>query len=132
MTVCTVPDLEEAGDTHASGEKPFTLAQLPDYGRDGNALAFIIGNSKAMWPRFLSWLRDHPDVKDPVDAYTAETIDRAIANFIAGDAFICETYLIHMCNVTRPRVDLTQSCVCCESFACVLFLIHMCAVSHCL
>mmetsp|Transcript_29125 Transcript_29125/g.46880 ORF Transcript_29125/g.46880 Transcript_29125/m.46880 type:complete len:466 (+) Transcript_29125:3-1400(+) len=107
--------LEEAGDTHASGEKPFTLAQLPDYGRDGNALAFIIGNSKAMWPRFLSWLRDHPDVKDPVDAYTAETIDRAIANFIAGIPASNATANTFWANDMSPErlVDMNRAAKAC-------------------
>ena len=35
--------LEKSGEAHASGEAaPFALSPLPDYGRNGDALAFII------------------------------------------------------------------------------------------
>lgn len=82
--------LEKSGESHASGEEnAFKLAPLPDYGRQGNALAFFIGNSKALWPKFLRWLKDQPSaaaMKDPVDTYTSKIINDAMKRFaIAGD-----------------------------------------------
>eukprot|EP00588_Corethron_pennatum_P010331 CAMPEP_0194280472 /NCGR_PEP_ID=MMETSP0169-20130528/17465_1 /TAXON_ID=218684 /ORGANISM="Corethron pennatum, Strain L29A3" /LENGTH=281 /DNA_ID=CAMNT_0039025201 /DNA_START=37 /DNA_END=882 /DNA_ORIENTATION=- len=80
--------LEKTGETHASGENnPFKLVPMPDYGRQGNAMAFFVGNSKAMWPCFLQWLRDQPDptsIENPVDTYAAETIGRAMKKFAGG------------------------------------------------
>ena len=78
--------LTSAGEEHASGAPAFKLAPLPDYGRDGNALAFLVGNSRAMWPRFLEWLSARPDasIAHPVDAYTAEVIGGAAARFAAS------------------------------------------------
>ena len=81
--------LEASGEQHASGEAaPFALRPLPDFGRPGgNSLAFMIGNSRAMWPCFLRWLQQKPEplaVKDPVDTYTAEVIDAAIGRFAAA------------------------------------------------
>ena len=74
--------LERSGEQHASGEAaPFALSPLPDFGRGGDALAFLVGNSKAMWPCFLRWLRQQPDpaLKDPIDTYSAEVIGRVRA-----------------------------------------------------
>ena len=74
--------LEDAGEQHVSGSN-FTLSHLPDYGRGKNALAFIVGNSKAMWPCFLRWLKQQPDpaMKDPIDTYAAQAINAAAAEF---------------------------------------------------
>ena len=81
--------LEKSGETHASGEgNAFKLASLPDYGRQGNALAFFVGNSKAIWPKFLRWLKDQPNaaaMKDPVDAYTSKFITDAMNKFAAAE-----------------------------------------------
>jgi len=76
-------DLEKSGETHASGESTaFKLTLLPDYGREGGALAFLIGNSKAMWGRMLHWLRAlDAAIKDPVDTYAAEMIGGAVSRF---------------------------------------------------
>jgi methylmalonic aciduria homocystinuria type C protein len=85
---CARADLEKSGETHASGEtSAFKLTLLPDYGREGGALALLIGNSAAMWERMLGWLRARgaASVKDPVDTYAAETIERAVSRF-AGEA----------------------------------------------
>ena len=51
--------------------------RLPDHGRAG-ALAVVIGNSRALWPRFVAALRaDHAllEEPDPLDRYT----ERAVA-----------------------------------------------------
>ena len=81
--------LEASGECHASGEAaPFALRPLPDFGRDGgNCLAFLIGNSRAMWPKFLKWLKTgHADAANPVDAYADEVIRRAITRFADAEA----------------------------------------------
>ena len=79
--------LERAGEAHASGEPaPFALAPLPDFGREGDALALIIGNSRAMWPCFLRWLkRKGGDIKNPVDTFAEEKIKAAVGTF-AGES----------------------------------------------
>lgn len=81
--------LEKAGEAHASGEPaPFALRPLDDFGRRGNCLAFLVGNSRAMWSRCLRWLKQQPDpsaVKDPVDTYAAEAIRTAIERFTATE-----------------------------------------------
>lgn len=79
--------LSEAGEQHASGEAPFKLRELPDFGRQGNALALIIGNSRAMWPHFLRWLSTQPEhmlKANPVDTFAINTISRAIGNHFDG------------------------------------------------
>jgi methylmalonic aciduria homocystinuria type C protein len=75
--------LEKAGEAHASGEPaPFALAPLPDFGRRGDALGLIIGNSKAMWPCFLRWLKTKGNsLKDPVDTFAEEHIKAAVGGF---------------------------------------------------
>jgi hypothetical protein len=75
-----------ATDEDHVGGKAFSLAPLPDFGRSGDALTLLIGNSKAMWPLFLRWLRDHPapELADPVDTFTSQVIGRAVSEF-AGD-----------------------------------------------
>jgi methylmalonic aciduria homocystinuria type C protein len=79
--------LEAAKEKHASGEpEPFALAPLPDYGRSGNALTFLVGNSRALWPAFLRWLQRQPDaaaVTDPVDTYTTDVLRAAVGRFAA-------------------------------------------------
>ena len=43
--------------------------------------------------------------------------------YVWRDSFICETWLIHMC-------DITHSYVWHESFLCVTLLIHVCVLTH--
>ena len=79
--------LDESGEQHASGEAaPFKLSPLPDFGRHGNTLAFLVGNTRALWPVFLRWLRRQADprVKDPMDTYASELIGGAAARFAAA------------------------------------------------
>ena len=71
-----------ATDEDHVGGKAFSLSLLPDYGRGGDTLALLIGNSRAMWPSFLSWLHDQPDdVANPVDTFTSQVIGRAVSEF---------------------------------------------------
>ena len=79
--------LEESGEQHASGEGAFSLAPLPDFGREGGALAFIVGNSRALWHAFLGWLAEQPDgasTSNPIDTFTAMAIERAVQEVAAG------------------------------------------------
>ena len=72
-------------ENHVAGSA-FTLAPLPNLGQD-DALALIVGNSKAMWPNMLRWLKSQPDpavVKDPVDTFSSEVISAAISSFAAA------------------------------------------------
>jgi hypothetical protein len=80
--------LDAAGEEHASGQK-FTLPLLPDFGRKGDTLALLIGNSKAMWPCFLRWLSNQldPKMRDPVDTYAAQAISRAIGTFAGNTKY---------------------------------------------
>jgi len=82
--------LQASGERHASGEEaPFALAPLPDFGRSGDALAILVGNSRAMWPAFLRWLKAQKDpdaLSDPVDTFAAEAICGAVGRFAAASA----------------------------------------------
>ena len=81
---------QASGERHASGEEaPFALAPLPDFGRSGDALAILVGNSRAMWPAFLRWLKAQKDpdaLSDPVDTFAAEAIRGAVGRFAAASA----------------------------------------------
>ena len=49
--------------------------------RPEGALCFLVGNSAALWPKFLEWLgnKEKPeDVVDPLDDYSTECISEAI------------------------------------------------------
>ena len=102
--------LEKSGEAHASGEAaPFALSPLPDYGRNGDALAFIIGNSRAMWPCFLRWLRQQPDpsLKDPVDTFAAEVINRALPLVASNGA---QYDIFWSCDMSPARlVDMNRA-----------------------
>ena len=91
-----------ATDSDHVGGAAFTLSPLPDFGRSGDALALLIGNSRAMWPHFLRWLRRQPDpqIKDPVDTYTAEAIGRSV------------TRSVHAMLLWTPRNNM---CTCSET-----------------
>lgn len=55
--------------------------KLPTYERDPT-LGLLIGNTRALWPRFLSALRGQPallDGDDPVDCYVEDAVGRASA-----------------------------------------------------
>lgn len=107
--------LESSGEEHASGEAAaFKLRPLPDYNRDGNALAFLIGNSKALWPSFLSWLAQQGDdptqVSDPVDTYTGDMIKQAVERFAASaatPAVAHQTFWAHEMTADR-LVDMNR------------------------
>ena len=78
-----------ATDEDHVGGAAFRLSPLPDFGRRGDALALLVGNSRALWPTFLRWLGRQPEralTKDPVDTYAAEAIGRAVGEFAAGGA----------------------------------------------
>lgn len=103
--------LQESGEQHASGEAAsFKLSPLTDFGRSGNALAFVIGNSRALWPVFLRWLRgQEPRPDNPVDMYAEQFISAAAERFSARigaekhDAFWA-------CDMTPARlVDMNRA-----------------------
>ena len=53
---------------------------LPDFGRPG-ALGLLIGNTRALWPRFLAALRETPGLREdpnPLDAYAAACVAAAL------------------------------------------------------
>ena len=81
--------LEASGEQHASGEAvPFALRPLHDFGRHGNCLAYLVGNSKAMWPCALRWLKRQlkpADIKDPVDTYACEAVSAVIEHFCKAE-----------------------------------------------
>ena len=58
------------------------LKPLPDFGRRDGALAFLLANSRALWPCFLDWLKAQPEpehIADPLDRYTESVIRGAVA-----------------------------------------------------
>ena len=81
--------LETAGEQHASGEAaPFKLRQLPDFGRGGNCVALLIGNSRAMWSPFVRWLASQQEpaaVSNPVDTYTEACVAESLEAAIGAD-----------------------------------------------
>ena len=55
--------------------------RLPALGSP-DSLALVIGNTRALWPRFLEAVAADPDLRaarDPLDAYTVRVISRAAA-----------------------------------------------------
>jgi methylmalonic aciduria homocystinuria type C protein len=49
---------------------------------DPPSLAFLVGNSRALWPRFLDWLAADPAraaAEHPLESYVEETLSRATA-----------------------------------------------------
>lgn len=80
-----------ATDEDHVGGTAFSLKPLPRFGRskDEDTLAVIIGNSRALWPHFLRWLKAQPEpaaVKDPVDTYTEQVLRSAISSFASAAA----------------------------------------------
>ena len=63
------------------------LNWLPDYGRQDGALAFVLGNSRALWPKFISWLslQPDPDMADPLEKYTESVIRSAVAKLTSAE-----------------------------------------------
>ena len=59
-----------------------TAYRLPDFGRP-DALAVLIGNTRALWPRFLAALRVDSQLRaaaDPLDRYTERYVRAAAAS----------------------------------------------------
>jgi methylmalonic aciduria homocystinuria type C protein len=53
--------------------------RLPDFGR-GNAMGVIVGNTRALWPRFMRALRDDVSLRreeHPLDMYVVRSIGEA-------------------------------------------------------
>ena len=56
------------------------LTPLPE-----GEVAFLIGNTKAMWPKFISWLRRQAGIpEDPIDFYSKTNIVRIIENIVSA------------------------------------------------
>lgn len=53
------------------------LSPLPTFGR-ADAPGLLLGNSKALWPRFIAWLSAQPDpaMPNPLNAYVEEVRTR--------------------------------------------------------
>ena len=67
-------------------EHVLPLRPLPNFDRP-DALCLLVGNSSALWPKFLSWLGAQPDpssVEDPLDTYTSESIAAAVSRLTRG------------------------------------------------
>lgn len=97
-----------ATDEDHVGGAAFSLAPLPDFGRHGDALALLVGNSRGLWPKLVSWLKEDPDriLANPVDTYSNMAINRAIADY-AGDT----QYDIFWASDMSPErlVDMNRS-----------------------
>ncbi len=55
--------------------------RLPDFGR-ASTLGLLIGNTRALWPRFIETLRAHPlraREDHPLDRYTTDSVEAALA-----------------------------------------------------
>ena len=62
--------------------------RLEDHG-DPAALAVLIGNSRALWDRFVGWLRAHPgwlEEPDPLDRYVTMAVEEALARVPLGSS----------------------------------------------
>ena len=96
-----------------NSDTSFKLNPLPDYGRSGDALAFFIGNLKALWPYFLDWMRKqslsdpNTSIPNPLDSYTTETISTVIQRF-AGNILSLEIFWGYDTSPER-LVDLNRA-----------------------
>ncbi|MCG8432615.1 MAG: hypothetical protein MJA83_01115 [Gammaproteobacteria bacterium] len=72
--------------------------RLPVFER-ANTLAIIIGNTRALWPRFLDWLRSHPkwlNDANPLDRYV-------MANVTAALQPLTVKYIIRWAHLPDPH-----------------------------
>ena len=63
---------------------------LPDLGRP-DALVVVVGNTRALWPRFLQWLADDSDrldLDDPLDAFVERRVHDVAAS-LGPEAVVC-------------------------------------------
>ncbi len=73
--------------------------RLPDFGRSA-ALGVVIGNTRALWPRFVRAWENDPDLRQephPLDAYVSRSLPSLVASVTNERA---ELVFSH---VTRPR-----------------------------
>ncbi|MGH8611250.1 MAG: hypothetical protein ACREYF_04150 [Gammaproteobacteria bacterium] len=71
-----VQPFQVAGYNRAIGD----AFKLPDFGRS-SALGVLLGNTRALWPRFLDWLRASPwrlDEDHPLERYVGEVVLQAL------------------------------------------------------
>ena len=64
------------------------LKPLPTFGLKSGAVGILIGNSRAIWPAFLSWLGQQQDplnMSDPLDTFIATIIKPAVATLAGKD-----------------------------------------------
>jgi methylmalonic aciduria homocystinuria type C protein len=64
------------------------LSPLPTFGHKNGPLVLLLGNTKAVWPLFLTWLGKQPDIEntvDPFDTYISSVIVPAVATHINRD-----------------------------------------------
>lgn len=62
-------------------EEGLPLKPLPTFGRKSGAAGVLLGNSKALWPAFLTWLGKQPSpaaVADPLDTYLRAAVEQAM------------------------------------------------------
>ena len=68
-------------------ENSLPLSPLPTFEQPDGTLAFLLGNTAALWPAFLAWLGSQTDpasVADPLDNYASSAISSAVAK-LAGN-----------------------------------------------
>ena len=81
---------------HIAAEKPPHLQPLRNYGRD-SLPGVLVGNSRAIWPKFLRWLaaQPDPDMLEPVDTFVKEAIGASIARACGTAGPQVEVYWSH-------------------------------------
>lgn len=73
--------------------------RLQDFGRS-NALGFVIGNTRALWPHFVRAYTTSPELRQsphPLDSYVTERVRQAAAHATPL------TYEVTYAHVTQPR-----------------------------
>lgn len=68
--------------------------RLPELSAGPNTLCLLVGNTRALWPLFVAWLRADPtriDAPAPLDAYTQEALGAA-SRHLPGEPLIRWTW----------------------------------------
>lgn len=72
-------------DRELPAESALRRLELPDFGRR-RTLAFLVGNTRALWPLFERTCREHAallEAPDPLDCYVVTTVNEARARLRA-------------------------------------------------
>ena len=101
--------------------KPKQLKKLPEKIPNGS-YAILIGNSKAIWPKFLEFFKKNPTLEDPLDNYVKKVTFEIMEETITREDYVC----YFSCDTSTEKLVAFQKLSHVSGTSVLIDPIHLC------